>query len=94
MPEDKNLPRDLTKSVELRREYLSSIECYKIVFGLNGLDLNNYFEPCRGKTNRAIHEYKIQTKSARVNWFKTEFAGGPGRGDTCHLFNLDVTLPD
>ena len=27
-------------------------------------------------------------------WLKTEFARGPGRGDTCHLSNLDETLPD
>ena len=26
--------------------------------------------------------------------YKTEFARGPGRGDTCHLSNLDETLPD
>ena len=26
--------------------------------------------------------------------FKTEFARAPGRGDTCHLSNLDETLPD
>ena len=26
--------------------------------------------------------------------FKTEFARGPGRGDTCHLSDLDETLPD
>ena len=25
---------------------------------------------------------------------KTEFARGPGRGDTCHLSNLEKTLPD
>ena len=25
---------------------------------------------------------------------KTEFARAPGRGDTCHLSNLDETLPD
>ena len=25
---------------------------------------------------------------------KTEFARGPGRGDTCHLSDLDETLPD
>ena len=25
---------------------------------------------------------------------KTEFARGPGRGDTCYLPNLDETLPD
>ena len=26
--------------------------------------------------------------------FNTEFARGPGRGDTCHLSDLDETLPD
>ena len=25
---------------------------------------------------------------------KTKFARGPGRGDTCHLSNLDETLSD
>ena len=31
---------------------------------------------------------------ALLFWLKTEFARGPGRGDTCHLSNLDETLPD
>ena len=60
-------------SLEHRREYLSLIECYKIVFGLNGLDLNDYFEPCRSKMTSANHQYTIQTKSARVNCFKYSF---------------------
>ena len=38
------------------------------------------------------------TPSSRVDssekGFKTEFTRGPGRGDTCHLSNLDTTLPD
>ena len=36
-----------------RREYLSLIECYNIAFGLNGLDFNDYFEPCECKMTRA-----------------------------------------
>ena len=60
-------------SLEHRTEYLSLTECYKIVFGLNGLDFNDYFEPCRSKMTRANHQYKIQTKSARVNCFKYSF---------------------
>ena len=60
-------------SLEHRREYLPLIECYKIVFGLNGLDFNDYFEPCRSKMTRANHQYKIQTKSARANCFKYFF---------------------
>ena len=33
-------------------------------------------------------------KEIEFKVFKTEFARGPGRGDTCHLSNLDETLPD
>ena len=29
-----------------------------------------------------------------IKGVKTEFARGPGRGDTCHLSDLDETLPD
>ena len=60
-------------TLEYRREYLSLVECYKIVFGLNGLDFNDYFEYCKSKSTRANHQYKIQTKSARVNSLKYSF---------------------
>ena len=40
-------------SLEHRREYFSLIECYKIVFGVNGLDFNDYFKPCRSKTTKS-----------------------------------------
>ena len=61
------------KSLQHRREYLSLVECYKTVFGLNGLDFNDYFECCRSKSTRANHPFKIQTKSARINAFKYSF---------------------
>ena len=54
-------------TLEHRREYLSLVECYKTVFGLNGLNFNNYFEYCKSKITRANHQHKIQLKSARVN---------------------------
>ena len=46
-----------------------------------------------------IHTYntrssKSQLFSTKHSRLKTEFARGPGRGDTCHLSNLDETLPD
>ena len=63
----------ITQSLQHRREYLSLVECYKTVFGLNGLDLNDYFECCRSKSIRANHSFKIQTKSARINAFKYSF---------------------
>ena len=56
-----------------RRKYLSVVECYKTVFGLNGLDFDDYFEFCRSKNTRANHPYKIQTKLAKVNSFKYSF---------------------
>ena len=34
-------------SLEQRRDFLSLVECYKIVFNLNGLNFSDYFELCR-----------------------------------------------
>ena len=55
------------------RECLSLLECYKIVFRLNGLDFNGYFEYCKIKNTRANHPYKKRTKSAKVNSLKYSF---------------------
>ena len=55
------------------KRILSVVECYKTVFGLNGLDLDDYFEFCRSKNTRANHPFKIQTKLAKVNFFKYSF---------------------
>ena len=60
-------------TLQHRREYLSVVECYKTVFGLNGLDFDDYFEFCRSKNTRTNHPYKIQTKLAKVNSFKYSF---------------------
>ena len=61
-------------SLEHRREYLSLIECYKIVFGVNGLDsLMTILSHVGVKQLLANHQYKIHTKSARVNCFKYSF---------------------
>ena len=60
-------------TVQHQREYLSVVACYKTVFGLNGLDFDDYFEFCRSKNTKANHPYKIQTKSAKVSSFKYSF---------------------
>ena len=60
-------------TLQHRIEYLSVVECYKTVFGLNGRDFDDYFEFCRSKSTRANHPYKIQTKLAKVNSFKYSF---------------------
>ena len=55
------------------RECLPSVECYKTVFRLNGLDFNGYFEDCKSENTRANHPYKMQMKSAKVNSLKYSF---------------------
>ena len=52
---------------------LSLVECYKIVFNLNGLKFNDYFELCRNTKSRSNHPYKLQTKLAKLNCYKNSF---------------------
>ena len=59
--------------LELRREYRSLVECNKIVFKMNGLDFSDYFELCRSTKTRANHQFKIQTKLAKINSYKYSF---------------------
>ena len=60
-------------SLERRRDFLSLVECYKIVFNLNGLNFSDYFELCRSTKTRSNHQYKIQTKLAKINCYKYSF---------------------
>ena len=60
-------------SLVRRREFLSLVECYKIVFNLNGLNFSDYFELCRNTKTRSNHPYKIQTKLAKLNCYKHSF---------------------
>ena len=59
-------------SLERRRNFLSLVECYKIVFNLNGLNFSDYFEVCSTKT-RSNHQYKIHTKLAKIKCYKYSF---------------------
>lgn len=59
-------------TLEHRREYFSLVECYKIVFELNGLECCDYFEFCNNNT-RSNNPFKICMKSAKVNAFKHSF---------------------
>ena len=56
-------------SLVQRRHFLSLVECYKIVFNLNGLN----FELCRNTKSRSNHPYKLQTKLAKLNCYKKFF---------------------
>ena len=57
-------------SLEGRRDFLSLVECYKIVFNLNGLNFSDYFELRKSTKTRSNHQYKIQTKLAKLNCYK------------------------
>ena len=57
-------------SLERRREFLSLVECYKVVLNLNGLNFSDYFELCRSTKMRSNYQYKIQTKLAKLICYK------------------------
>ena len=51
-----------------RRDYLSLIECYKIVFGItDNLNFGDLFEKSKSSRTRANHRYKLYVKMAKVN---------------------------
>jgi len=56
-----------------RREFLSLVECCKIVFNPNGINFCDYFELWRKTKTRSNHPYKIQTKIAKLNCWKYPF---------------------
>ena len=60
-------------SLQSRRSYLSLLEYYKTIHGLNGLNCNDYFEfNCHGKT-RSNRSFKLRQPLARVNCFLRSF---------------------
>ena len=59
-------------SLEWRREFLSLVECCKIIFNLNGLNTSDYFELCKSTKTRSNHQYKIQYK-IQLNCYKYSF---------------------
>ena len=60
-------------SLERRREFLSLVECFKIVFNMKGLNFTDYFELCRSTKTRSNHQYKIQTKLVKLICYKYSF---------------------
>ena len=60
-------------SLAQRRDSLSLVECYKIVFNLNGLIFSDHSELCRNTKSRFNHPYKLQTKPAELNCYKNSF---------------------
>ena len=60
--------------LSIRRDYLSLIECYKIVFGISdNLNFSDLFEMSKSQRTRANHRYKLYTKRAKANAYKYSF---------------------
>ena len=60
-------------TLEKRRHYISLVECYKTVFGLNGLNFSDFFELALDTRTRANHPFKLFVKNAKVNPHKYSF---------------------
>ena len=56
-------------SLQSRRSYLSLLECYKTIHGLNGLKCDDYSQfNCHSRT-RSNHSFKLRQPLARANCF-------------------------
>ena len=60
-------------TLETRRLFLSLVECYKIVFGMNKLNFDDLFEITKCNSTRANHPYKLYVKPAKCNPYKYSF---------------------
>ena len=60
-------------TLETRRLFLSLVECYKIVFGMNKLNFDDLFEFTKCNSTRANHPYKLYVKPAKCNTYKYSF---------------------
>ena len=61
------------QTLEKRREFLSLIQCYKIVLGIDSLPFSDVFELTKCNRTRANHNYKLYVKIAIVNCYKFSF---------------------
>ena len=61
------------QTLERRREFLSLVQCYKIVFGIEHLSLLDFFEFANSTRTRANHDYKLYLKRAVCNCYKYSF---------------------
>ena len=60
-------------TMEKRREFLSLVQCYKIVFGIDSLLFSDLFELTKYNRTRANHDYKLYVKVAILNCYKYSF---------------------
>ena len=61
------------QTLEKRREFLSLVQCYKIVFGIDHLSFPDFFEFAKSPRKRANHGYKLYLRRAVCNCYKYSF---------------------
>ena len=61
------------QTLEKRREFLSLVQCYKIVFGIDSLPFSDFFELTKCNRTRANHDYQLYVKGAIINCHKYSF---------------------
>ena len=54
-------------------EFLSLVQCYKIVFGIDHLSFPDFFEFANSTRARANHDYKLYLRRAVSNCYKYSF---------------------
>jgi len=60
-------------TLEKRRHYISLLECYKTVLGLNGLNFSDFFELALDTRTSGYHPFKLFVKNAKVNPYNYSF---------------------
>ena len=58
------------QTLEKRKEFLSLVQCYKIVFEIDSLPFSDFFELTKCNRTRANHDYKLYVKVAIINCYK------------------------
>ena len=61
------------QTLEKQREFLSLVQCYKIVFGIDHLSFPDFFEFAKSTRTRANHNYKLYLRKAVCNCYKYPF---------------------
>ena len=61
------------QTLERRREFLSLVQCYKLVFGIEHLSFLDFFEFANSTRTRANHDDKLYLKRAVCNFYKYSF---------------------
>ena len=59
------------QTLEKRREFLSLVQCYNIVFGIDSLPFSDFFELTKCNRTRADHDYKLYVKAVILNCYKS-----------------------